>query len=242
MKIIRVKDYEEASQKALEIMLEVIKKGDATLGLATGSTPERLYELLKEDHEKNGTSWANIKSYNLDEYYGLDDSHPQSYYYFMWSHLFDTLDIKKENIHVPSGKGDKQQVCDDYNALLEKAPRDIQLLGIGSNGHIGFNEPGSAFDSVTHYIDLKQSTIEDNAKLFFDGDIDAVPKSAITMGIQNIMDAKEVLLIATGERKAECVKAMIEGEVSTDCPASILQKHDNAIVIVDDAAAALLSK
>ena len=237
------KDYEEASQKAAEIMLDVIKnKPNANLGLATGSTPIRLYELMREDHKTNGTSYKDIKSFNLDEYYGLAQDHPQSYYYFMCHQLFNELDIDKNNINVPKGKGSIEEVCDEYNALLAENPRDIQLLGIGSNGHVGFNEPGTSFDSVTHYIALKQSTIEDNAKLFFNGDLSAVPTHAITMGISNIMEAKKVLLIATGERKAKAVKGLVEGPVTEDLPASILQKHEDAIIIVDEAAASLLSK
>ncbi len=243
MKVIVTKDYEEASQKAAEIMLDVIKnKPNANLGLATGSTPIRLYELMREDHKTNGTSYKDIKSFNLDEYYGLAQDHPQSYYYFMCHQLFNELDIDKNNINVPKSKGSIEEVCDEYNALLAENPRDIQLLGIGSNGHVGFNEPGTSFDSVTHYIALKQSTIEDNAKLFFNGDLSAVPTHAITMGISNIMEAKKVLLIATGERKAKAVKGLVEGPVTEDLPASILQKHEDAIIIVDEAAASLLSK
>jgi len=243
MKIIVKKDYEQVSQAALEIMLDIIKnKPNAALGLATGSTPIRLYELMQEDHLKNHTSYKNIESYNLDEYYGLSDDNPQSYYYFMWHHLFNKLDIDKKNIHVPSGEGNIEDVTKHYNELLQQHPRDIQLLGLGSNGHIGFNEPGTSFQSTTHYIALKQSTIEDNAKLFFNGDISAVPTHAITMGIQEIMDAKKVLLLACGERKAKAVKGLIEGEVTEELPASILQKHQDAIIIVDEAAASLLSK
>lgn len=241
MKVIVKKDYEEASRAALEIMLDIIKnKPDAALGLATGSTPVRLYELMQEDHEKNHTSYKHIESYNLDEYYGLSDDHPQSYYYFMWHHLFNKLDIDKKNIHVPSGKGDINEVTKNYSQLLKDHPRDIQLLGLGSNGHIGFNEPGTSFTSTTHYIALKQSTIEDNAKLFFNGDVSAVPTHAITMGIQEIMDAHKVLLIACGERKAKAVKGLVEGEVTEELPASILQRHKDAIIIVDGAAASLL--
>ena len=197
---------------------------------------------MREDHKTNGTSYKDIKSFNLDEYYGLAQDHPQSYYYFMCHQLFNELDIDKNNINVPKGKGSIEEVCDEYNALLAENPRDIQLLGIGSNGHVGFNEPGTSFDSVTHYIALKQSTIEDNAKLFFNGDLSAVPTHAITMGISNIMEAKKVLLIATGERKAKAVKGLVEGPVTEDLPASILQKHEDAIIIVDEAAASLLSK
>ncbi|MEG0549317.1 MAG: glucosamine-6-phosphate deaminase [Coprobacillus sp.] len=243
MKVIITKNYEEASQKACEIMLEVVKSNpSANLGMATGSTPVRMYELMREDHKKNGTSYKNIKSFNLDEYFGLEQSHPQSYHYFMCEHLFNGIDINMNNVHVPKGQGNIQEECDSYNKLLSENPVDIQLLGIGSNGHIGFNEPGTDFDSVTHKVDLKQSTIEDNARLFFDGKIDEVPRHAVSMGIKNIMQAKKVLMIACGDGKADAVYGMVEGPKTTDLPASALQDHQDCILIVDEAAAKLLKK
>ena len=243
MKLIIVENYEEASIEAAKVMLEVVKNNPtANLGLATGSTPIRMYELMIEDHKKNGTSYKDIKSFNLDEYFGLEATHPQSYHYFMNKHLFSGIDINPENVHVPNGAGDIQVSCDDYNKLLAENPIDIQLLGIGSNGHIGFNEPGTSFDAVTHKVDLKQSTIEDNARLFFDGKIDDVPKQAISMGIKNIMNAKSILILAFGKGKAEAVKGMIEGPVTTDLPASVLQNHDDVTVIIDKDAASLLTK
>ena len=243
MKLIICENYEEASAEAAKVMLEIIKnKPNANLGLATGSTPVKMYELMVEDHEKNGTSYKDIKSYNLDEYYGLEHTHPQSYYYFMQKHLFSKVDIKPENVHVPKGSGDIQASCDEYNKLLAENVIDIQLLGIGSNGHIGFNEPGTSFDAVTHVVDLKQSTIEDNARLFFYGKIEDVPKQAISMGISNIMKAKSVLLLACGKGKADAVKKMIEGPVTEELPASILQQHQDVTVILDKEAASLLTK
>lgn len=243
MKVIIVKNYEEASQEAAKIFINQVKeKPNSILGLATGSTPVRMYELLREDHEKNHTSYKDVKSYNLDEYFGLDASHPQSYHYFMYKNLFNGIDIKDENVHVPCGQGNIQENCDEYNKMLAENPIDIQLLGIGSNGHIGFNEPGTSFDAVTHKVDLKQSTIEDNARLFFDGKIDDVPKQAISMGIKNIMNAKSILILAFGKGKAEAVKGMIEGPVTTDLPASVLQNHDDVTVIIDKDAASLLTK
>ena len=243
MKLIIVKDYEEASQKACEIMLEQVKGNpNSNLGLATGSTPIRLYELMREDHKVNGTSYKNIKTFNLDEYYGLAQSHPQSYHYFMCSNLFNELDIDMNNVHVPKGQGSIEEECAAYNKLLKENVVDLQLLGIGSNGHIGFNEPGTSFDSTTHYIKLKQSTIEDNARLFFDGKIEDVPTHAVTMGIANIMDAKKVLLIACGEGKAKAVKGMVEDEPTVELPASALQNHPDVVLIVDEAAASLLTK
>ena len=243
MKVIIVENYEEASQEAAKIFINQVKeKPNSILGLATGSTPVRMYELLREDHEKNHTSYKDVKSYNLDEYFGLDASHPQSYHYFMYKNLFNGIDIKDENVHVPCGQGNIQENCDEYNKMLAENPIDIQLLGIGSNGHIGFNEPGTDFNSKTHYVDLKESTIKDNARLFFNGDEDAVPKQAISMGIQNIMDAKSVVLIACGKNKEDAVKGMIEGPVTPELPASVLQNHKDVTVIIDKAAAALLEK
>lgn len=243
MKLIIVENYEEASIEAAKVMLEVVKNNPtANLGLATGSTPIRMYELMIEDHKKNGTSYKDIKSFNLDEYFGLEATHPQSYHYFMNKHLFSGIDINPENVHVPNGAGDIQVSCDDYNKLLAENPIDIQLLGIGSNGHIGFNEPGTSFDSVTHMIELKESTRQDNARLFFDGKIDEVPTHAITMGISNILQAKKVLLVACGENKAQPIKVLVEGEKTTDVPASSLQDHNDVVVIVDKAAASLLTK
>ena len=243
MKLIIVENYEEASIEAAKVMLEVVKNNPtANLGLATGSTPIRMYELMIEDHKKNGTSYKDIKSFNLDEYFGLEATHPQSYHYFMNKHLFSGIDINSENVHVPNGAGDIQVSCDDYNKLLAENPIDIQLLGIGSNGHIGFNEPGTSFDSVTHMIELKESTRQDNARLFFDGKIDEVPTHAITMGISNILQAKKVLLVACGENKAQPIKVLVEGEKTTDVPARALQDHNDVVVIVDKAAASLLTK
>ena len=227
MKVIIVENYEEASQEAAKIFINQVKeKPKSILGLATGSTPVRMYELLREDHEKNHTSYKDVKSYNLDEYFGLDASHPQSYHYFMYKNLFNGIDIKDENVHVPCGQGNIQENCDEYNKMLAENPIDIQLLGIGSNGHIGFNEPGTDFNSKTHYVDLKESTIKDNARLFFDGD----------------EDAKSVVLIACGKNKENAVKGMIEGPVTPELPASVLQNHKDVTVIIDKAAAALLEK
>lgn len=243
MKLIIVENYEEASAEAAKVMLDVVKNNPtANLGLATGSTPIGMYKLMVEDHKNNGTSYKNIKTFNLDEYFGLEATHPQSYHYFMNEHLFSGIDINPDNVHVPNGAGDPQSSCDEYNKLLTENPIDIQLLGIGSNGHIGFNEPGTPFDSVTHMIELKESTRQDNARLFFNGNIDEVPTHAVTMGISNILKAKKILLVACGENKAEPIKVLVEGEKTTDVPASALQDHDDVVVIVDKAAASLLTK
>jgi glucosamine-6-phosphate deaminase len=243
MKLIIVENYEKASVEASKVMLEQVRSNPKShLGLATGSTPIRLYELMIADHKENKTTYRDIKTFNLDEYCGLQSTHPQSYHYFMNKHLFAELDIDVHNIYLPKGFGDIQENCHDYNALLAQNGLDLQLLGIGSNGHIGFNEPGTAFDSVTHYIELEESTRQDNAKLFFNGNIDEVPTHAITMGIQNILDAKKILLIACGESKAKPIKTLVEGQMNIDCPASALQNHKDVVVIIDKAAASLLTK
>lgn len=240
IKIIKVKDAAEAAEKAFEVMKEFIKPG-MVLGLATGSTPLGLYAKMVEDHKANGTSYKDIKSFNLDEYVGLPITHPESYYAFMHRNLFDQIDIPEENTHVPSGLGDDLEAqAKKYDEMIDESPVDIQLLGIGSDGHIAFNEPGTPFDSGTHVTDLAESTIKDNCR-FFDNDISKVPTQAVTQGIGTIMKAKNILLIATGANKAQAVKDMLEGPIDESCPASILQKHDSVVVIVDEPAASLLS-
>ena len=241
IKLIVAKDYEDASDKAFEIFKEFLKPGKV-LGLATGSTPLGLYARMVKDHKENKTSYQDIKSFNLDEYVGLPTSHPESYYAFMHRNLFDLIDIKEENVHIPSGLGeDLESQAKEYDKMIDECPVDIQLLGIGSDGHIAFNEPGTSFSSGTHVTDLAESTIKDNCR-FFDNDISKVPTQAVTQGIGTIMKAKNILLIATGENKAQAVKDMIEGPIDENCPASILQKHKNVTVIVDEPAAALLNK
>ena len=240
MKVIVVKDYEEMSLKAFEVMSEVVKNNpSAVLGLATGSTPIGLYKNMIKDHKENGTSYKNIKTVNLDEYAGLDYSSDQSYVYFMRSNLFDHIDIDLNNTNIENGKvTDRQAECDRYNKLLEEMQQDIQVLGIGSNGHIAFNEPGTPFGSVTHIVDLAESTIKDNSRMF--ASIDEVPRQAFTMGLKNIMNAKKVLILANGANKAKAVYGLVKGEVTESLPASVLQLHPNCIVIADEAAASLL--
>ena len=239
------KDYQDVSRKAANIMsAQIIMKPNAVLGLATGSTPVGLYKQLIEWYNKGDLDFSQITSVNLDEYKGLSGDNDQSYRYFMNTNLFDHVNIDKNKTYVPNGlEEDSDKACADYNEIIRSVGGiDIQLLGIGGNGHIGFNEPGTSFDAVTHKVDLKQSTIEDNARLFFDGKIDDVPKQAISMGIKNIMNAKSILILAFGKGKAEAVKGMIEGPVTTDLPASVLQNHDDVTVIIDKDAASLLTK
>ena len=236
MKIIKVKNYDEMSEEALKLMLDVVKNNPrAVLGLATGSTPLGLYAKMIEDHKNNGTSYAECRAVNLDEYVGLDATSDQSYVYFMRENLFKHIDIKYENTHIENGKAiDKEAECARYNTLLGELPQDIQILGIGSNGHIAFNEPGTSFDSVTHIVDLAESTIKDNSRLF--NSIDEVPRQAFTMGLSNIMNAKKIVVLANGEGKAYAIGELVNGEIREEIPASILRNHPDCILICDEAA------
>lgn len=242
MIVVTAKDYDEMSMKAYEAMKKVLtEKPDATLGLATGSTPVGLYKLMIADYEAGKISYKDMTSINLDEYVGLPVTHPESYRAFMNRNLFDHIDIKKENTHVPDGLNpDLAAAADAYTAYIAAHPVDVQILGIGSNGHIAFNEPGTPFDSHTHVVTLKEGTRKDNAR-FFDNDIDKVPTHAVTMGLKDIMSAKFIILLANGSGKANAVKEMIKGPVSENCPASILQTHPNVLVVTDEAAAYYLN-
>ena len=242
MKIIITKDHEELSKQAFSVMIDVIrKKPDAVLGLATGSTPIGLYREMIKDHRENGTSYRAIRAVNLDEYVGLPPENDQSYRYFMRDNLFDHINILPENTNIENGIAkDLEAECARYDALLASLPRDIQLLGIGANGHIAFNEPNTPFDCTTHVVDLTANTIEMNSR-FFERESD-VPRRALTMGPKSIMDAKKILILAVGANKAEAVKGMVEGAVTPALPASILQRHPDCTLIADQAAAALLSK
>lgn len=240
MKIIVAKNYEEMSARAFEVMAEVVKTNpQAVLGLATGSTPLGLYRNMIEDHKKNGTSYKQIKTVNLDEYAGLDENSDQSYVYFMRKNLFDSLDIDRKNTNIEDGTArDRKAECARYNALLHELQQDIQVLGIGSNGHIAFNEPGTPFGSETHVVDLTESTIKDNSRLF--KNIDEVPRQAFTMGLKNIMNAKKILILANGENKAQAVYGLVKGEVTENVPASVLQLHPDCTLVCDEAAARLI--
>ena len=235
-------NYDEVSAEAFKTMKEVLEQEKPVLGLATGSSPVGLYQCMIKDHQENGTSYKDILTFNLDEYVGIPRDHEQSYWTFMHQELFDHIDIPEENVHVPVGCGeDPEADCVAYEAELVKHDIDIQVLGIGSDGHIAFNEPGTPFDSPTHLMDLEQQTINDNAR-FFDNDPSKVPTRAITMGLASIMRAKKILMIATGANKADAVKGMLEGPKTVDCPASILQDHPDVVVVLDEAAASKLSK
>lgn len=240
MKVIKVKNYEEMSTVAAEIFKDVVKnKPNAVLGLATGTTPLGLYAELIKDHKENGTSYKNIKTVNLDEYAGLDIGSDQSYVYFMRHNLFEGLDIDLKNTNIENGKAeDKEKECERYNNLLGEMQQDIQLLGLGSNGHIAFNEPNTPFGSGVHVVKLTENTIKDNSRLF--ADINDVPRYAFTMGIKNIMNAKKIVVLASGKNKANAVKASVEGDVTEIVPASVLQLHPDCTFIVDEDAASLL--
>ena len=240
MKTIIVENYDEMSDQGAELIAQVIQNDPcATLGLATGSTPIGLYQRLIKKNERGEISFKDVKTVNLDEYVGLNGENEQSYRYFMNVQLFNHVNIDKNNTHVPCGVADDmEKECERYTALLQENPQDIQLLGLGSDGHIGFNEPGSPFEGHTHVVELEESTIRDNARLF--ARIEDVPRRAITMGIADVMQAKSILLLANGANKAAAVKAMIQGEVDENCPASILQRHNNVTVIIDKEAAKLL--
>ena len=240
MEIIVVKNYEEMSKAGNEVLKNVVLENpQAILGLATGSTPIGIYKNMIEDFKNGLVSYKNVKTVNLDEYIGLGAENDQSYISFMSENLFNHIDIDKANTKLPNGKAvDPQVECDRYTALLKTMPQDIQLLGLGTNGHIGFNEPMTAFETTTHIIDLTESTISDNARFF--ASIEEVPTQAITMGIQNIMDAKKILIVAAGANKADAIYSMVKGEVNINCPASVLQNHKDVVVIIDEAAASKL--
>ncbi len=240
MKIIITKDYEELSRRGARFLLDAVKANPyAVLGLATGTTPLGLYAHLVADHELYGTSYAHVRTVNLDEYKGLPKTHEQSYAYFMRKNLFDGLDIDPANTNIENGMAeDEGAECARYDALLEQLPRDLQLLGLGSNGHIAFNEPGTPFGSGTHVVTLAESTVKDNARLF--DDISEVPRKAFTMGIRQIMQAKKILILASGANKADAVYKMVKGEVTEQVPASVLQLHPDCILIADREAAAKL--
>ena len=233
-------NYDEVSKEAFKVMKTVLDKGNPVLGLATGSSPVGLYKEMIRDHKENGTSYKNILTWNLDEYVGIPRTHEQSYWTFMHENLINFIDIPEENIHVPVGESeDEEAECVKYEESMKGHTVDIQVLGIGSDGHIAFNEPGTPFDSLTHLMDLTEQTRKDNAR-FFDNDINQVPKRSITMGLASIMRAKKIIVIATGENKAEAVYGMLKGPKTTDCPASILQDHPDVTVLLDKAAASKL--
>ena len=237
MKIYMTEDYQTMSRKAANILsAQIILKPNSVLGLATGSTPIGMYKQLVIWYEKGDLDFAQIKTVNLDEYVGLEHTHEQSYRYFMQNNLFDHVNINPANTNVPDGLvADPQAECDWYNQVIRKLGGiDIQVLGMGHNGHIGFNEPGNAFELETHVVDLSERTIQANARFF--ASADEVPRQAMTMGIKSIMMAKKILMLVSGEDKAEAVWKAFAGPVTPQVPASILQLHPYVTLVGDKAA------
>lgn len=238
IKVIVVKDYEELSLRAARHIAKALRaKPNLVLGLATGSTPEGCYRELVRLHQEEGLDFSQVVTFNLDEYLGLPPEHEQSYHYYMRKKLFDHINIRPENTHIPDGLAeDPEAYCQEYEAMIRAAGGiDLQLLGIGRNGHIGFNEPGSPFDSRTRVVKLTETTRRDNARFF--RSLEEVPIHAVTMGLATIMEAREILLLASGASKAEAVARAVKGPKTTELPASILQDHANCTFIVDEAAA-----
>jgi glucosamine-6-phosphate deaminase len=240
MKIMKAKDYHDMSRKAANIIsAQVIMKPDCVLGLATGSTPIGTYKQLIDWYEKGDLDFGDVSTVNLDEYKGLPAENDQSYYYFMHNNFFDYININPERTNLPNGMNlDSDAECARYEELIQAIGGvDLQLLGLGHNGHIGFNEPGEAFETATHCVDLQPSTIEANKRFF--ASADDVPKQAYTMGIKTIMMAKKILIVVSGEDKAEIVKKAFFGPVTPQVPASILQMHPDVMVVADEAALSL---
>lgn len=238
IKVLIAKDYSEFSKRAARLIADAMrKKPDLVLGLATGSTPVGCYRELVRTHKEEGLDFSKVVSFNLDEYIGLPPTHPQSYRYFMNENLFRHVNIKMENTHVPNGLTDNpQRTCQEFEeAIKASGGIDLQLLCIGANGHIAFNEPGSPFNSRTRVVSISEQTRKDNARLF--KSIDEVPRQAISMGMRTIIDARKIILLARGAGKAVAVAKSIEGPIITDVPASVLQRHPDCTFILDEAAA-----
>lgn len=237
MRIYKAKDYEEMSRKAAGIVsAQIIMKPDCVLGLATGSTPVGLYKQLIEWYRNGDLDFSGVRTVNLDEYKGISRENDQSYYYFMHQNLFDHVNIPAGNTHLPDGmEPDSEKECRRYEELIQSMGSvDLQLLGIGHNGHIGFNEPADAFDKLVHCVNLTQSTIEANKRFF--ASAKEVPRQAYTMGIQTIMRSKKILIIANGEGKADIVRDAFFGPIAPMVPASVLQLHNDVTLVADEAA------
>ena len=241
MKIIRAKDYQDMSRKAANIIsAQVIMKPNCVLGLATGGTPVGTYAQLVDWYNKGDLDFSEVTTVNLDEYRGLPKEHPQSYWYFMNENLFSKVNIDPAKTNLPDGTNlDTAAECARYNGIIHKLGGvDLQLLGIGPNGHIGFNEPGTPWDAVTHIVPLTDATRQANKRFF--NSIDEVPEKAVSMGIKTVMQSRRIILMAFGKNKAQAVKGMIEGRIDNSVPASILQLHPDCTVYIDDDAASML--
>ncbi len=240
MRIIIASDYEDMSRKAADIIsAQIHRKPSCILGLATGSTPIGLYEQLCNDCASGVTSFSEVSTFNLDEYRGIDGAHEQSYRYFMNEHLFNNVNIDLSNTHVPDGSNlDSIAACAAYDQAIDSTEGiDLQLLGIGHNGHIGFNEPADSFPVHTHCVDLSESTIQANSRLFENAE--DVPRQAYTMGVGTIMKSRSILVVASGDDKAHIVRDAFFGPVVPSVPASVLQLHSNVTVLVDAQAGSL---
>lgn len=235
MRIIKAKDYNDMSKKAAGVIAsQVTLNPDSVLGLATGSTVEGLYSTLADWYSQGTLDFSKIKSVNLDEYVGLSQDHDQSYYYFMNTNLFSKINVDLKNVNLPDGMAkDTDAECKRYDGVIDElGGTDIQLLGLGHNGHIGFNEPMDEFKKGTHCVELTQDTISSNAR-FFESE-NEVPRKALTMGIKNIMQAKKVLLCVSGKAKSEILKEVLTGPVIPQVPGSILQLHSDLVVVADE--------
>ena len=235
--------YEQMSEKAAEIIKEQLIKNPAiTLGLATGETPLGLYKKLIAEYQDGQISFQDVKSVNLDEYLGLSRTDVNSYYHFMYEHFFKHVNIDDDQVHIPNGLAENpQQECERYEQVIQSLGKvDLQVLGIGVNGHIGFNEPGTPFDSRTHIVQLDESTRQANARFF--PSIKEVPTQAITMGIETIMRSKQIILLASGKDKSEAIDQFMKSEITPQFPASVLHQHPNVTIILDHEAASHLSK
>lgn len=241
MRIIVAKDYDELSKKAADIVAsQLILKPKSVLGLATGGTPVGMYSELVKMFREGKFSFKDVTTFNLDEYYGLDRDNPQSYYFYMMENLFKHVDIDLNNINIPNGRAENiEKECMEYEEKIEKAGGiDLQVLGIGKNGHIGFNEPDVKFEAKTHLVRLDEDTIRANSRFF--NSIEEVPTKAISMGIKTIMHSRKIIMLASGKEKADIIEKMVNGPITPDVPASILQLHPDVTLILDfDAASEL---
>jgi len=239
MKVIVGNNEQISKLIAEEFIKQVNEKPNSVLGLATGTSPLKVYANMIKAYKNGKVSYKDVVTFNLDEYIGLEGTHNQSYRYFMNDNLFDHIDIDKNNTHVLLGVGDYLAYANQYDELIKQAGGiDLQILGIGSDGHIAFNEPGTPFDSLTHVAELAESTIKDNSRLF--NDISEVPTKAVTMGLKSIMNAKRIVLIATGKNKAQAIYNLLKGKMTEEVPCSILQKHPDCTIYVDEEAYSLV--
>lgn len=243
MRIIVEKDYHAMSKKAaLMVASQITLKPDSNLGLATGGTPLVMYDKLIEMYREDEIDFSEVQTFNLDEYCGLEADHPNSYHYYMNDNFFKEINIKKEKIHIPDGNAeDFDKECRDYEESIKNARGiDLQILGIGSNGHIGFNEPAESLNVATELVDLTEETIAANSR-YFESEAE-VPKKAISMGMATILKADRIVLLASGKNKAEAIKKAVSGKISTQEPASLLQSHPQITILLDQEAASLINK